>query len=738
MKSRKSALASKLNQLVFCAVVAVFSSAAHAVKLENISFSSQTGGKFEIRMDFDSAPPEPEGYTIERPARIALDLPGVSSRLDKKKHRLEYGNASSVVVVESAGRTRAIINLVELTQYSTRIENNSLYVVVGDDSVQDYLLQGRSEVAAAVSSGSVSPAARFSQRVAVSNIDFRRGEDGEGMLIVDLSDDQVDVDVSVEGGNIKAEFINVALPDSLRRKYDVLDFATPVESVDAVSSERGAQFTLRASGEYDYLAYQTDNKYVLSVKPLTEDEIKEKKRQFSYIGDNLSLNFQDIPVRAVLQLIADFTDLNLVASDTVEGKITLRLQNVPWDQALDLVLKTKGLDKRQVGDVLMVAPANEIAERERQEVENNKQREELAPLQTEFIKVRYADASDIFQLFVGGAEGGGQAGGRGGGGSGQGEGLGNQTTQSILSTRGSVVVDERTNSLLVTETAEKLEEFRRLIRLIDVPIPQVMIEARIVRANTDFEEKLGVQWGGGGFSSNGNVRAGGSMSTLNSISTDLDNSNAVEIGFPAALAVDLGVTDQGSSSFAIGYADAGILINMELSALESGGHGEVVSQPKVITGDKQTAIISSGVKIPYQTRTEEGGGAGGGGGGANTATITLEEAVLKLEVTPKITPDDHIIMDLIITQDALAGVASNDQPLIDTTQLETQVLVGNGETVVLGGIFQTEDIVSETKTPFLGDIPYVGALFKRKSNRTSKTETLIFITPSIIADSVVK
>jgi type IV pilus assembly protein PilQ len=450
----------------------------------------------------------------------------------------------------------------------------------------------------------------------------------------------------------------------------------------------------------------------------------EKRRAFTYAGDSLSLNFQDIPVRSVLQLIADFTDLNLVASDTVAGNITLRLQNVPWDQALDLVLKTKGLDKRVEGNVLMIGPADEIAERERKEVEHNKQREELAPLQTEFIKIRYADAKELYDMFMGENESGQT--------SRRSSTNGDDDYQSLLSERGSVHVDERTNALLITETAAKLDEIRGLIEMLDVPIRQVMIEARIVKASSDFSEKLGVQWGGVGTADNGRLISGGGLESVTALRESFNSGGGLLADYPNALAVDLGVADSNTSKFSIGYADAGMLLNLELSALESGGYGEVVSQPKVITGDKQEAMISSGVKIPYQTRQT---GASEGAGNQQ-ATITLEEAVLKLQVTPKITPDNRIIMDLIITQDALAGVASNDQPLIDTTQLETQVLVDNGETIVLGGVFQTEDINSTTKTPLLGDIPVLGNLFKRKTQTTSKTETLIFITPSILADAL--
>jgi len=493
------------------------------------------------------------------------------------------------------------------------------------------------------------------------------------------------------------------------RRYDVTDFATPVESIDVNTTERGATVTLKASGDFDYLAYQTNNEYVLSVKPLTKKEVEERLDEFTYVGDRISLNFQDIEVRAVLQLIADFTELNLVASDTVSGRITLRLQNVPWDQALALVLKTRGLDKRQVGNVLMVAPAAEIAERERQQIEANKQIAELAPLQTEFVRIRYATAADIVELFGAGSEDGG----------------------SMISGRGSVIVDPRTNSLIITETRSKLAEIRGLIELVDIPIRQVMIEARIVIAQSDLEQELGIRWGGGYLDPdlNGNVlSASGDIANTAGLNDAVINGTTPTVSYPGALLVDLGV-GAATSGFAVGFTSNELYLTAELSALEAAGRGEVVSQPKVITGDKQTASIASGTEIPYQESAASG-----------AATISFKDAVLKLDVTPNITPDDKILLDLIITQDSVGDLVPTGGgglvPAIDTTELTTQVLVGNGETVVLGGVFRTEDLESVSKVPFLGDLPYVGALFKNTSTSKTKTETLIFITPRILADTL--
>lgn len=707
---------------IFCAVLT--SSAWANVAVTNVEFANKASGALEIRLDFDGAPPNPKTYTITQPARLVVDMEGVSSRLEQKKHSLGMANAESLMVLEAGDRTRAIVNLKSMSPYSTNVRGNSLFIELGQAGAGDFVTRPTEGVLSSSlkRSGSVANSNAVGR---INSLDFKRGPAGEGMLIIDLSEQRIDVDVRVEGSSLKVDFLDLNVPEKLQRKFDVVDFATPISGFDVVQAPNAVSITMQASGQFDYLAYQADDQYVISVKPLSEEEMAEKRREFTYAGDSLSLNFQDIPVRSVLQLIADFTDLNLVASDTVTGNITLRLQNVPWDQALDLVLKTKGLDKRVDGNVLMVGPADEIAERERKEVEHNKQREELAPLQTEFIKIRYADAKELYDMFMGTGEQQNQTSRRRNTDS-------DEDYQSLLSERGSIHVDERTNALLVTETANKLDEIRGLIELLDVPIRQVMIEARIVKASSDFSEKLGVQWGGVGTADNGRLISGGGLNSVTNLRESFSSGGGLVADYPNALAVDLGIADSGTSKFSIGYADAGMLLNLELSALESGGYGEVVSQPKVITGDKQEAMISSGVKIPYQTRQN---GASEGAGNQQ-ATITLEEAVLKLQVTPKITPDNRIIMDLIITQDALAGLASNDQPLIDTTQLETQVLVDNGETIVLGGVFQTEDINSTTKTPLLGDIPVLGNLFKRKTQTTSKTETLIFITPSILADSL--
>jgi type IV pilus assembly protein PilQ len=683
-------------------VMTLLSGALHAAVIQDIEFSARPGSKFEIRMDFNEPPPDIKSYTIEKPARIAIDFPDTTSALERKRYSLPYGNATGVIVLESGDRTRLVVNLVKVVPYETRVDGNSLFVVVGQESSGDYIKPGTDPYRVETKIVPVNDVASE-----ITDLQFQRTGDGEGRLTLQLTNPSVDVNVFSEGGDIKVQFVDTDVPERLLRRYDVTDFATPVTSVDVNTSERGATLTLKNTGDYDYLAYQTDNQYVLSVKPLSKKEVEERRNEFTYVGDRISLNFQDIEIRAVLQLIADFTELNLVASDTVRGRITLRLQNVPWDQALELVLKTKGLDKRQIGNVLMVAPAAEIAERERQQIEANKQIAELAPLVSEFVRIRYANAANIVNLFSAGSEEGG----------------------SLISGRGSVVVEPRTNSLIITETAPKLAEIRSLIELVDIPIRQVMIEARIVIAQSDATKNLGIEWGGAYLNNdNGDISSiSGNTENVVSLNESAINGTQPQVDYPGALLVDLGVTR--NSGFAVGFTSGDLFLTAELSALESAGQGEVVSQPKVITGDKQAASIKSGTEIPYQESSASG-----------ETTVTFKDAVLALDVTPNITPDDRIMLELQVNQDSVGELVPSGQggfiPSIDTTQLNTQVLVGNGETVVLGGVFKTEDIESVNKVPFFGDLPYIGAFFRNTSTNSTKTETLIFITPRILAETL--
>lgn len=681
-------------------LIAVFLPASiMAANLQDLNVAALPGDRVELKLTFDEPVLAPRGYTIEQPARIALDLPGVSNKLGIKNRELGVGNARSVTVVEAKDRTRLIINLTNLSPYQTRVEGNQLYVVVGGSVANQPAPVVATQAAQPVALAAAPTVKKFTPQLReISAIDFQRGEQGEGNVVVTLSDAAVAPDIQDQGGKIRLDFAKTNLPEKLRLKLDVKDFATPVQFVSAAGSGDQVSIVIEPTGIYDYLAYQTDNKLTISVKPLTQVEAEKRKAEsFAYSGEKLSLNFQDIDVRSVLQLIADFTDLNLVASDTVSGNITLRLQNVPWDQALDLVLKTKGLDKRKVGNVLLVAPADEIAARERQELEAQKQIAELAPLRRELIQINYAKASDMAELF-----------------------------QSVTSadgssdSRGSVTVDDRTNSIIAYQTQERLDELRRIVAQLDVAVRQVMIEARIVEANVDYDKALGVNWRGARVGDNNFVVSGAAGNRVGAPGFG-QNAGVQNPTNSLGTFVDMGAVGR-TSGFGIGFITDNTILDLELSAMEKTGNGEVVSQPKVVTSDKETAKILKGSEIPYQEASSSGA----------TAT-SFKEAALSLEVTPQITPDNRIIMEVKVTKDAPNfDRAVNGVPPIDKNEVNAKVLVSDGETIVIGGVFSNTQTKSVDKVPFLGELPYLGRLFRRDVVRDQKSELLVFLTPRIV------
>jgi len=691
---------SKAAQVFVAVILATIASAqTFAANLVDIKFSALPGDVTQMELIFDGQPPVPGGYTIEKPARISLDLPGVNSQLKSKYHKIGFGNARTATVVNANERARVIVSLASLVPYAVESRDDRLIVLMGK-TVDAQNVQPDQAIASA-DSGSANKKTASS----VMNVDFRRGDQNDGQVQILLSNPKAGVDIQQQGKKIIVTLEGTVLPENMRRRLDVVDFATPVKYIDANMEGTNTVIYIEPEGQYDYLAYQADGVLAINVKPITKAEkAKLAQADFPYSGEKLSLNFQNIEVRAVLQLIADFTGQNLVASDTVDGGITLRLQNVPWDQALDLVLKTKGLAKRQMGNVLLVAPAEEIAAREKIELEAVKQVEELAPLLSEYVQLRYAKATDIASLLT--------------------------SESGLMSLRGTAVVDERTNTLLMKDTGDNLDKIREAIALLDIPVRQVLIEARIVIANTSVGEKLGIRWGGGGMKANSDnyMKFGASQTTLsetNQILIDRANGDDPgEISFPDAYVVDLGVSDVGASSIAVGISTFDYLLDLELSAVETDGNAEIVSQPRVITADGQTASIQSGTEIPYQEASSSG-----------ATSISFKSAVLKLEVTPQITPDDRIIMDLKINQDSIGEVTAAG-PTIDTNALETQVLVENGETIVLGGIFRSEETFATTKTPFFGDIPLIGVLFRRTEHVESKAELLVFITPRLVKDTL--
>lgn len=689
---RVTTMRSKLCLGVFATMLA---SHAWALKLTGVESAALPGDAVEIKLSFDGAPPQPTGYTTDAPARIALDLEGVSNGLDQKYHALGNGNVRSLTVMGAGERTRLIVNMTSLVGYSANVAGNNLVLRVGEG--ESAPVASAAPAAAAASVPSTSQAALKAASGGVRELDFRRGDNGEGQVIVTLSDRNSPVDLREEGGKIVAEFVGVSLPNELNRRLDVVDFATPVKTIDATSQGGNARIAVVPTGEYEYMAYQTDNTFTISVKPITGAELERKRKEkFQYTGEKLSLNFQDIEVRSVLQLIADFTELNLVASDTVRGRITLRLQNVPWDQALDLILKTKGLDKRKVGNVMLVAPADEIAAREKLELESQKQVKELAPLRTEYLTVNYAKAKEVAELVK---------------------------SSGFLSERGTITVDERTNVMLVQDTAANIDEVRFMMEQLDIPVRQVMIEARLVIARSDAAEEMGVKWGFAQYSDRpGTVADGwGIHGNRDGLNETIEEST-FQIG-DGSLGVDLGVTGSQASRIALGYFDIDHgLIDLELSALESDGRADIVSTPKVLTADQQTAKIQSGTEVPYQEASSSG-----------ATSTSFKEAVLGLEVTPQITPDGRIIMDLKVNQDSV-GSLFNGIPSIDTNEIETSVIVDNGQTVVLGGVFRSDDVDETVKTPFLGDLPVIGRLFRYRKQTSEKVELLVFITPRIVND----
>lgn len=700
---------SSLSRLSVALLAALLSPAVLAANLQDLNVASLPGDRVELKLSFDEPVTAPRGYTIEQPARIALDLPGVSNKLGSKNRELGVGNARSITIVEAKDRTRLIVNLTSLAPYSTRVEGNDLYVLVGDSSA----VASRPSASVPASVAAVPPKKTYGpQPKTISNIDFQRGEQGEGNVVITLSDASISPDIQEQGGKIRLDFAKTDLPESLRVRLDVKDFATPVQFVSATGSADKTSIVIEPVGLYDYLAYQTENRLTLSVKPLTQDDVERRKAErFAYTGEKLSLNFQDIDVRSVLQLIADFTDLNLVASDTVAGNITLRLQNVPWDQALDLVLKTKGLDKRQVGNVLLVAPADEIAARERQELESQKQIAELAPLRRELIQVNYAKAADMAKLFqsVTSADG------------------------ASSDARGSVTVDDRTNSIIAYQTQDRLDELRRIIAQLDIPVRQVMIEARIVEANVDYDKALGVRWGGATRRGNWSVYGKDGATSFDNESgqvylpgTDTVGNVSLQDGVAPVPFVDMGVLGS-TSGIGIGFLTDNVTLDLQLSAMEKTGNGEIVSQPKVVTSDKETAKILKGQEVPYQEASSSG-----------ATSTSFKEAALSLEVTPQITPDNRIIMEVKVTKDAPDFArALHGVPPINKNEVNAKVLVNDGETIVIGGVFSNTQTKGVEKVPFLGDLPFLGRVFRRDIVSDNKAELLVFITPRIMNNQAI-
>ena len=713
---------------VLAAGVAVAQVAADAPggnSIERID-ASQSGSGVYLTIQLKDAPAAlPNSFSVTNPARVALDLPSTANNLGRNSIEINQGDLRSVNVVQAQGRARIVLNLRRPLAYTLSVKGSSVVVALGitPDAptfpAASAAPSAAPEAAAAVPAAAPAPAAPAqAQRVAqtpeprsIRAVDFRRGADGEGRIVVDLSDPNTSVDVHQKGQTVVVDFTATTLPESLRKRLDVTDFGTPVAQITGSQVGPNAHLLIEPRGQWEQNAYQSDSRLVVEVKPVKEDPTRlfQGSRK-GYQGERLSLNFQNVDVRSLLQVIADFTNLNIITSDSVQGSITLRLKDVPWDQALDIILQSKGLDMRKNGNVILVAPRDELATKEKLDLEAKSQIAELEPLHTENFVINYQKADEIKKLIVG------------------------DTKQTLLSKRGSVVVDVRTNQIFATDTSQKLEDFRRLLTRIDIPVPQVMIEARIVEADENFSSDIGARLGmvhvgsnqwlsSGAGATYGGTATGSGTNALTVNGVGITNPNFVNLpagGFNGFNPGTLGVTlfDKSVTN----------LLNLEVSALELDGRGKVISSPRVITADKIKAAIEQGTEIPYQT-VSAGGGIG---------QIQFRKAVLRLEVTPQITPEGSIFLDVKVNKDtpnsSVGG--ANSPPAIDTKNVVTQVLVENGGTVVLGGIFQQTETVTTTRIPVLGEIPFLGALFRDQVKINHKTELIIFITPRVVSERV--
>jgi type IV pilus assembly protein PilQ len=717
-------------------------------QLQSVDVKTLAGQQVQLTLHTSGPAPQPLAFTIDKPARLSLDLPGVSLALASRRIDVKSGQVDSLVAGEGNGRTRVVINLDSMLPYDTQVSGNTIVVTLGQGAGGSTATSSANAAAAsaaavpAAMAATVTPTAPVGGR-SVSAIDFRRAVDGTGRVIVALTDPRTPVNVHQEGAQIVVDFVGATIGPDLVKRYDVVDFATPVTYVDAVRVDGSSRLIINASGDFEQLAYQSDQQYVVEVRKAApaKGQVAEEKRE--YTGERLTLNFQDIDVRAVLQLLADTSGQNIVVSDSVSGSLTLRLQNVPWDQALDIVLRTKGLSMRRRDNVILVGPAEELANREKAELQARKEVEELAPLRTAYIQVNYAKASELMALIRGRPVSGGGAGGQSqqllGGGSGAGN--------SLLSSRGTVSVDDRTNTLLLQDTSDRIEDIRRLIATLDVPVRQVLIESRIVIVNDDFQRDLGARFGVTSVSSrgsNGMVSVSGNSQSSNSIvSSALTNlQNGTGSPFPVTLPtnpnptnipnytdrynVNLPVTNP-AGTIALAILNGNYLVDLELSAAQAENRGEIVSAPRVITANQKEALIEQGVEIPYQEAASSG-----------ATTTQFKKAVLSLKVKPLITPDGRIILDLYVTQDSVGQLVQSatggQVPSINTRSITTQVLVNDGQTVVLGGVMETTKTATDTKVPWIGDIPVLGHLFKNTNRVNNKDEILIFVTPKILRE----
>jgi type IV pilus assembly protein PilQ len=685
-------------------------------RLEAIDVQTLPAQQIQLTLRLSGPAPEPLAFTIDSPARISLDLASTALALPSRRIDVRAGGIDTILAAEANGRTRVVLNLDHLQPYTTSVLGNNVILVVGSPG-------GAAAGSASASSAMAPVSAQVSRAVAtpaarsIRSIDFRRGSDGVGRVIIKLSDPRTPIDVHQLGDQVVVDFAGTDVAKDLMRRYDALDFATPVSHFDVSKLGDNTRVVINATGDFEQLAYQTDDQYVIEVQKARKFEAAAEDKHV-YTGERLTLNFQDIETRAVLQLLADASGQNIVVSDSVNGSVTLRLQNVPWDQALDIVLRTKGLDKRRQDNVIIVAPTEELAVREKAELAARKDIQELAPLRFEFLQVNYAKASDLAKLIK-------------------------SQTGSLLSTRGHIAVDERTNTLLLEDTTDRLADIRRLVGTLDIPVRQVLIETRVVIVNDDFNRQLGAVVGFTQVGSNGTnglwTTSGSAASTDSIVSSALTNlASSTASAYPVTIPTGSNASERynvnlpvssPAGSIALGVLSKNFLVDLELSAAQTEGRGEVVSSPRVITANQTEATIEQGTEIPYQQSASSG-----------ATSIEFKKAVLSLKVKPQITPDNRIILDIDVSDDTVGQVvvASGgvNVPAIDTRAIKTQVLVNDGQTVVLGGILETNRTEDVTKVPYLGDIPILGNLFKTTNRTNNKDELLIFVTPKILREGV--
>jgi type IV pilus assembly protein PilQ len=709
----QSALATLLTALIVGSTLLSSARAADSNTLQAIDVRPLSGQQLQLILKLSGPAPQPNSFTIDDPARISVDLPGTSLALASRRIDVRSGGLDTILAAQTADRSRVVLNLDKMMPYNIRVDGNNILITLGQAG--GAAAASTAATAAAASRTDGAGAAAVGTRT-IESIDFRRSVDGAGRVVVRLSDPHTPINLREVGDQVVVDFVGTDLPKSLMRRFDASDFGTAVTSFDATRSGNDARLVISARGDYDQLAYQTNDQYVVEIQPKAKvAAVEEEKRQ--YTGEKMTMNFQDIDTRALLQLLADTSGQNIVVSDSVRGSVTLRLQNVPWDQALDIVLRTKGLDKRQDGNVIIVAPADEIAAREKAELAARKDLQELEPLRSEYLQVNYAKAADLAILIK-------------------------STGRSLLSPRGNVSVDARTNTLLLQDTADRLADIRRLVTTLDIPVRQVRIESRLVIVNNDFQRELGAVLGVTAVGKNGNngliTTTGTSAGVDNIVSSALTNLTGTGSTNPVALPTGTNAANRynvnlpvasPAGSIALGILGSDYLLDLELSAAQTETRADVISSPSVITANQKQATILQGTEIPYQESASSG-----------ATSIQFKDAVLQLQVTPQITPDNRIILDLDVKKDTVGTVvvASGgvNVPSIDTQEIITQVLVSDGQTLVLGGILTTNHTIEENKVPYLGDIPILGNLFKTSTKTNDKDELLIFVTPKILHEGV--